>query len=329
MRIFIIGDKARYEKFDPDLPVVSECEKVYVDRGLSREKMFRACEDAEVILADAISPVDQEMIDHFKSLRMIHSEGVAFNAIDCKYAAGKGIYVCNNKGANAGAVAEQTIMLMLELLRFGICGDHAVREGRQIQMKEERMVQGITELADCTVGLIGFGDIAQETAKRLQSFGCKSYYNSRNRKSEKTEEVCKCTYLPLMELLHTCDIVSLHLAVCDDTKEIVNEEFLLNMKEHAYLINTARGELISNEAVRQALIDGRLQGAGFDTLYPEPTPASHPLVALPKEIKERVVLAPHLGGITSSSFKRMHRNMWENVIRLKEGQRPVNIVNAK
>lgn len=104
------------------------------------------CPDAEVFLVDAISTVDGDLIRRMPKLKMIHSEGVAFNGIDIQAARERGVFVCNNQGCNAGAVAEQAIFLMLSLLRRGIPGDRAVREGRQIQMKEQAMVEGITEL---------------------------------------------------------------------------------------------------------------------------------------------------------------------------------------
>ena len=109
---------------------------------------------------------------------MIHSEGVAYDKIDLDAARERGIYVCNNKGCNAGAVAEQAIMLMLMLLRHGRTGDLAVREGRQMEVKERYMESGIRELSACRVGLVGFGDIAKATAERLAPFGCEMVYYS-------------------------------------------------------------------------------------------------------------------------------------------------------
>ena len=172
----------------------------------------RAGWDADVILADAISEVSAQVIGDMPNLKMIHSEGVAYNKIDLNAASERKIYVCNNKGGNAGAVAEQTILLILGLLRTIIPGHEAVLEGNQIARKEKLMVSGITDLADCTVGLLGMGDIAKETAKRLHSFGCRCVYYSRNRKSAQMEEELCVTYKPLDELLSMCDIISLHMA---------------------------------------------------------------------------------------------------------------------
>ena len=136
------------------------------------------------------------------------------------------------------------------------------------------------------MGLVGFGDIAQATARRLAPFGCRLYYYSLHRRSPEVEADFGVTYLPLEDLVSVCDLLSLHCAVNDQTRNMVDVALLSRFKPGAILVNTARGDLVDNWAVRQALIDGRLGGAAFDTLAPEPTPADHPLVALPPEVQE-------------------------------------------
>ena len=113
-----------------------------------------------------------------------------------------------------------------------------------------------------------------------------------------------------------------------ETRGMVDAALLERVRPGTILINTARGDLLDNLAVRQALIEGRLGGAGFDVLSPEPTPADHPLVDLPPEVRDRVVYAPHLGGITSASFRRSHAWMWDSVRAMLEGGRPNNVVNG-
>ena len=136
------------------------------------------------------------------------------------------------------------------------------------------------------------------------------------------------TYLPLEELFSACDVLSLHCAVNDQTRGMVNEALLERVKPGAILVNTARGDLVDNLAVRRALIQGRLGGIAMDTLAPEPTPADHPLVDLPPEVRDKVVYSPHLGGITGGSFRRGHARMWNNVRLLLEGNRPECVVNG-
>ena len=328
MKILIEGEPARYDRYSPHLEIQKTAEVVFVPRGADQETMLKNGWDAEVLFVDAISRVDGDLIRKMKNLKMIHSEGVAFDGIDTVAAREQGVYVCNNKGANADAVAEQAIFLMLALLRTGISGDAAVRRGCQIEMKERRMVEGITELGDCTVGLIGLGDIGLAAARRLAAFGCRLCYYSPHRKSPELEEKYGLEYLPLYRLASVSDIVSLHAAVTPETRGMIDEAFLSRMKRNAYLINTARGELVDNQALRAALIQGLIAGAGLDTVAPEPVTADNPLVDLPESCRDRVVFSPHLGGITTGSFRRMHRTLWENASRISRGEKPVNIVNG-
>ena len=197
-----------------------------------------------------------------------------------------------------------------------------------MEMKEQCMTEGLTELSACKVGLVGFGDIARATAERLAPFGCELYYYTRHRRTPEEERKYGVTYLPLEELAETCDIVSLHCAVTDETRNMVDDALLRRMKPTAYLVNTARGDLVDNAALVQALTEGRIAGAGLDTLAPEPVPDGHPLTVLPQEIQDRVALAPHLGGITEASFRRAHAHMWRNAERLAAGERPDCVVNG-
>jgi len=328
MKVLVIGNEDRYRKYMPDREIANEAEITYCPIGTSDEELIEKGKDAQILLVDAIARVSKKLIEHLPNLCLIHSEGVGYNAIDIQAAKERGIYVCNNKGMNAGAVAEQTILLMLGVLREVVTGDRNVRDGLQIQTKEKAMVEGIIELADCKIGLIGFGDIAKETAKRLHSFDCELYYNSRTRLSKEVENKHHVTYLELDELAAACDIISIHVPVTNVTTGMINEQFLRKMKKTAFLINTARGEIVDNLALREAIISGDIKGAGLDTVYPEPMEKDNPLVNLPIEVANRVLFSPHIGGITSSTFYRAHKNMWSNIEAVMNDQRPNYVVNG-
>ena len=120
MKILILGDQARYEKYMPALPFIRQQELVFLDKSSSLSTVLAAAPDAEILFVDAITAVPAEWIHGLPRLKMIHSEGVAYDKIDLDAARERGIYVCNNKGCNAGAVAEQAIMLMLMLLRLSL-----------------------------------------------------------------------------------------------------------------------------------------------------------------------------------------------------------------
>lgn len=323
----IIGPQARFDKYMPAMEYVNTVEKVFVSKEDTVEAMYEAGGDADAIFADAIAKVPGELIRKMPNLKLIHSEGVGYNGIDIAAANEKGIIVCNNKGINDVAVAEQAVMLMLGLLRTILVGDREVRAGHQIQMKERRMVGGIAELSDCKIGLLGFGDIGKATCKLLKAFGCEVCYNDYYRMSEDNEKAYGVTYVSVDEMIETCDIISIHVPVTPTTTGMVNEEFLKKMKPTAYLVNTARGEIVDNEALAQALCEGWIAGAGLDVIAPEPVPADHLLLHLPEEAADKLLLAPHLGGITTSTFKRGHRNLWTALQLVEKGEVPPHKVN--
>lgn len=327
MKILVIADRKRYEKFMPKNDFTQSAEIVYFSRGTSDDEILESASDAQIIFVDAIMPVSEKLVLKMPQLKMIHSEGVAYNAIAIEAAAKRGIYVCNNKGCNAKAVAEQAVLLMLQVLRSSTEGDKAVRSGNQIKMKEYMMVRGITELGECKVGLVGFGDIAKATAKLLTAFGCEVYYYTPTKKTAEIEKEYGVSYLPLDELVSECDIVSIHCAVTSETEGMFDEKLISKMNQGAILVNTARGEIVDNIALRDALVEGRIY-AGLDTISPEPVTADNPLLLLPEEAKYSLSVSPHLGGITTASFRRSHKHMWENALRIAKGEKPDNIVNG-
>ena len=328
MKVLILGSQNRFEKFMPKSAFAEKAEKIYLPKDTPEEEILAAAGDAEAIAVDAIGRVPGSLIRKMPTLKIIYSEGVAFNGIDCEAAKECGIYVCNNKGFNSTAVAEQVILLMLGLLRSVIPGHRAVLEGGQIEMKERLMFEGIQELGDLKVGLIGFGDVAKATARMLAPFGPEICYCDVFRAKEEVEKELNVTFVPQDELVRTCDIISIHVPVTEQTKGMVNEAFLSAMKPTAYLINTARGEMVDNEALCKALINGTIAGAGIDTIAPEPVTKDNPLVNLPEEAMKKVLYSPHLGGITTSTFRRGHVNIWKAFETVAEGGRPANIVNG-
>jgi phosphoglycerate dehydrogenase-like enzyme len=327
MKLLVIGDRARVEKYLPALDVVQTVERIVVARATADEEILATASDADFIMVDAIRPVSASLINHMPQLKLIHSEGVAYNAIDLVAARNRGVTVCNCKGVNAGAVAEQTVLLMLACLRDLVNGDHAVRVGQQIQTKERMMLEGIRELGSCKIGFIGAGDIAQATMRRLAGWDCETAYWKRSPLSGADEKRLGTHFEPLDELLASSDIVSLHVPVTDETRALVDARFLNTMKRGSILINTARGEIVDQEALAAALIDGHLAAAGVDTLTPEPVTADHILLNLPGGLSRRLVFSPHVGGITEGTFRRAHRMVWENIARVIIGEAPLNIVS--
>jgi len=283
-----------------------------------------AATGAEALIVDAITPVTAELIDVMPQLKIIHSQGVAYNCIDCDAARARGIYVCNNAGVNAKAVAEHTIMLMMTLLRRFAESQAAVYAGKQIDFKSSCFANALPELMGKRVGFIGLGAIGMEAAKRLHAFGCELSYNDRF----PIDNDLGMTMVSREELLQTCDIISLHVPVTPETTHMINDEAIKLMRPGTILINTARGELVDQDAVGRALIEGRLGGYGTDTLSPEPVPADLPLLHLPEEARARLAVTPHVAGLTIGSFQRTYCNIWSNLAAVEDGQRPNFVVNG-
>ena len=288
-----------------------------------RDELINTASDTEIIFLDAMGRLDKEIISAMPRLKLIHSEGVGYQGVDMEYAKEKGIIVCNNKGVNDTAVAEDALLLMLACLKQIIIGHQSVYDGRQIEVKRASFGV-IKELSQCTVGLIGFGDIAKATAKFCNALGARVIYTNRTR-YEKLEEEYNVTYSTPDELLAQADFVSLHVAVTDETREMANADFFLKMKKDAFLINTSRGDLVDNEALLNALLKDEIAGAGLDVISPEPVEKDN--ILLDERIKDKLILTPHIAGITSLTVQKIYRNIWENTTRFIDGKPLKNRVN--
>lgn len=329
MKVLALSMEARYDRFAPkQSPAYQNAELIFCDRAASEEEWLAAGGDAEALFVTPVTWVRESLIARMPRLKMIHSEGVGFDRIDVEAAGKRGIYVCNNAGCNAGPVAEQAVMLMSMLLHRTLWGHRMVLEGRQGEAVRITEADVPRDLSDVRVGLIGFGAIGRATAERLRANGSEVCYHTRHRLDPETEARYGVTYLPLEELAETSDIVSLHLPATAESTHLINRDFLARMKPGSYLVNTARGAIIDDEALCEAIRSGHLAGAGLDAYAPEPVPADHPLVRLARECPDRLVLCPHQAGITVSSFHSLYRMLFENLDRLMAGERPERIVNG-
>lgn len=328
MKLLVIGTKGRIGKYTEDETKYKQYEIVYASTNAGDNEILEVGKDADFILVDAMGKVSRNVIQQMPNLKMIHSEGVGYQGVDLQAATEKGIYVCNCKSMNASAVAEQTILLMLGLLKDVIGGNESVKNGTQIQTKEAYMLNGnLKELSEFTVGLIGFGDIAKATAKLLHAFGAKVIYYKRNPEPESINQALGVRYVPLDQLLKESDIVSLHVPVTEQTRYMVNQEFFQNMKPDAYLVNTSRGELVDNHDLIWALAHNIIAGAGLDTIDGEPIEKDNPLLNVPKTVGQKLLLSCHIGGVTGASFKRGYEMVWSDFEKVSRGEKPDHCVN--
>lgn len=329
MKILVIGKEGKLKHYTKEKERLDKFEIAYAEAGSSDEDILTVGADADFILVDAISEVSANVIEKMPNLKMIHSEGVAFNKIDTEKAREKKVYVCNCKGMNATAVAEQAILLMLGLLRDVCNGDKAVRSGYQTQVKESYMLNGnLKELRDCTIGFVGFGDIAKAAARLAKVFGAEVVYYDVFRAKEEVEKAYGVTYMELNDLLADSDIVSLHLPVTPQTEGMADREFFSNMKEKAYFVNTARGELVDEKALLEAIREGHIAGAGLDTIIGEPVTKDSFMLQAEEEVEKKIIYSCHVGGITASSFARGYEMFWSDLDLVAAGKRPDHVVNG-
>ncbi|HUX19715.1 MAG TPA: phosphoglycerate dehydrogenase [Spirochaetia bacterium] len=245
-------------------------------------------------------------------LQVISRYGVGVDNVDLAAARKRGIVVTNTPGANSVSVAELTVGLILSAIRHIPEAVAATRAG------EWPRLSGVT-LRNKTVGIVGYGAIGRCVAERLLPFGCRLLAFDPYAQGTGTEGTVMTS---LDELLRESDIVTLHAPVTDDTRRMVNATFLRAMKPSAYLVNTARGELIEEEALVRALQEGRLAGAAIDVFDREPLPKDSPLLALP-----RLIATPHMAAHTDDAMNAMGEIAMSDCLSVLRGEEPAHPVS--
>ena len=271
----------------------------------------RELRDAEVLL-HILKPVTGEVLAAAPRLRLVQKIGVGVNTIDLEAARSRGIAVANMPGTNTQAVAEAALMLMLAALRNLPGFDRACRAGNgwspEGVTRDRRNSLG--ELRGRTIGLVGGGAVASRLVGPLQALGARVVYADRNERPNLGVE-----RRSLDDLLAEVDVVSLHVPLTPGTEAFIDRSALGRMKPGAVLVNTARGGLVEEAALLEALTSGHLRAAGLDVLAEEPPQHDHPLLAL-----DNVVLTPHVAWLTRETLVRSLDVALENVRRLHDGR---------
>lgn len=274
----------------------------------------RELPDAEVIW-HVLRPITSEDLARAPKLRLVHKLGSGVNTIDVETATERGVAVANMPGANAPSVAEGTVMMMLAALRRLPQLDRATREGNGWP-SDPSLGDKVRDLGSCTVGLIGYGSIAKRVEQILRSMGTTLLHTTTKR------DEYNVGWVSLNELLTKSDIVSLHVPLTPRTEGMINAETLAKMKPGAILINTARGAIVDEAALVEALRSGQLAAAGLDVFAEEPVTPDSPLLAL-----DNVLLTPHVSWYTADTMARYLSAALENCRRLHDGKSPYFVVN--
>ncbi len=277
------------------------------------EAFYRELPEADV-LWHVLRPLSGEDLAKASKLKLVHKLGSGVNTIDVDTAAERGIAVANMPGANADSVAEATVLFMLAALRRLPELDRATREGRGWPA-DPTLGDRVRDLGACTVGLIGYGSVAKRVEQILKSMNTVVLHTSTQRDEYNT------AWVSLNDLLAKSDIVSLHLPLTPETEGMISREVLAKMKPGAILINTARGDIVDQEALVEALTSGQLAGAGLDVFAEEPVSPDNPLLKL-----DNVLLMPHVSWLTADTMERYLDAAIRNCRRIVEGKRPYFLV---
>lgn len=289
-------------------------EFVLYDDGKSDDETLKSrVKDAEIIVI-ANMPLKAEVIDVAEKLKFISVAFTGYDHIDLDKCKEKGIQVSNAAGYSTHSVAELTFGFIIALLRSIVPLEKIVRQ--------EGTKQGYrqSDLKGKTLGVLGTGDIGGTVAQLGLAFGCKVIAYNR---SEKPDLISKgVTYKSLDEVLKESDIVTIHVPLTNETRNLINQDKLALMKNSAILINTAVGPVVDNRALAQALHNGTIAGAGLDRVDMEPpVPADYPILAAPN-----TVLAPHVGYATNEAMTRRAIITFNNIAQWEKGQQENTIL---
>jgi D-3-phosphoglycerate dehydrogenase len=286
-------------------------------RALNSEELGGSLRDADgALLGNDVC--DSEVLNSAEKLKVVSRHGVGVDNVDLEAATENGIIVANTPSVNKTAVAEHTMALILSLLRKIPQADASLKSGKW----EGPKFMG-SELAGKKLGIVGLGAIGTEVAKRAKCFGMNVLYLKRRRREDLEKEL-GIVYRPLEQLLRESDIVSIHLPLTRETKGMIGEREIALMNKDAYLINTARGEVLDDAALAEALMEERIAGAALDVFSKEPPDSDHPLFQL-----DNVILTPHVGAYTLEAVRKMDLISAENIVRVFHGQQPDFVVNKE
>jgi glyoxylate reductase len=277
------------------------------DLAVPREALLQRTHDAQALLPTLADRVDAELLDAAPRLRVVANHAVGYDNVDVAACTARGIWVTNTPGVLTDSTADLTWALILTLVRRVREGDRMMREGKFAGWAPTMLLG--RELRGSTLGLVGYGRIAQAVEERAKAFGMNVLHS------------CRSGGVTLVELLEQSDIVSIHCPLTSETRHLISSKEFSRMKRGAHLINTARGPIVDEAQLVAALESGHLGGAALDVFEEEPR--------VHKGLVDRddVVLLPHLGSATVETRQAMAQIALSQVELVLSGQKPEHAVN--
>src|SRR5215475_1582943 len=281
----------------------------------SKPEFYDMATDAEYYLGSPRAGIGNEFFRAAPRLKLVQLLSAGYDRVDIEAARKAQVPVANNGGANAIAVAEHAILLMLAVQKrlVRLHNDVVAGKWRAPETAKER----IYEVAGKTIGIVGLGNIGRKVARRAAAFDMQIRYYDIARLSEDQEDALGVRFVLLEELLRTADVVSLHVPLDDSTRHLLSDREFAMMKPTAIVVNTCRGPVIDEVALHRALTTGQIAGAGLDVMVEEPPAPNHPLFSLPN-----VTLSPHSAGPTWENWNSRFRNGFDNIQRVARGRQP-------
>ena len=310
-----------YESLDKNDLDFSQLEAVFDELKLfpttTQAQLLERVQEAEVIISNKVV-VDAATLQQCLQLKLILISATGTNNIDLVQARKQGIVVCNCQGYGTAAVAQHTLSLMLALATSLLKYDRAVKQGEWNKASQFCLLDfPIIELSGKTLGIVGYGELGQAVAKLAEAFGMKVLVASlANRPGDASR-------VPFAELLPQVDFLSLHCPLTDDTRDLIDAQAFDAMKPSAFLINCARGGIVNEAALADALRQGKIAGAATDVLTVEPPKQGNVLLA---DDIPNLIITPHSAWGSVDARQRIVQQMQQNVVAFKAGQ-PIRQVN--
>jgi glyoxylate reductase len=280
--------------------------------------LLRGCDGALTLLTD---PIDGAVLDREPQLRVVSNFAVGFDNVDVAAATARGVAVCNTPGVLTDATADATWSLLMAASRRIVEGVDYVRAGKWKTWGPTLLLG--QQVTGATLGIVGFGRIGREVAKRARGFDMDVVIYDTYR-DEAAEQELGVRYMPLDELLSSSDFVTLHVALTAETRHLIGRRELGMMKPTAVLVNAARGPVVDTDALAWALEDGQIFAAGLDVTDPEPLSADHPLVGMPN-----CTIVPHTASATVQTRDAMATLAARNLLAVLNGETPPACVNPE
>jgi glyoxylate reductase len=281
-------------------------------------ELLRGVDGALTLLTE---PVNGELLDREPQIKVISNFAVGFDNVDVPAATARGVAICNTPGVLTETTADFTWSLLMSMARRVVEGVNYVRAGKWKTWGPTLLLG--QDIHHATIGIVGFGRIGREVAKRATGFDMKILaYDSYQDEAAANE--LGATFVGLDELLQQSDFVTLHVALTPETRHLIGARELGLMKKDAILINAARGPVVDTDALVAALQQNEIAGAAVDVTDPEPIQPDNPLVFL-----DNAVVVPHIASATVATRNKMSRIAAENVLAVLRGQKPPAIVNPE